>query len=573
MSARPARIDADLLDRVRSWLADDPDPHTAAALNATLTAAVEGDPVAGDDLDHQFRGRLEFGTAGLRAPMGWGPRRMNRVTVGCAAAGLSSWLRAHDARSVVIGYDARHHSRVFATDTAAILAAAGLTARLLPRPLPTPVLVFAIGALDASAGVMVTASHNPAADNGYKVYVGRRPIVAPVDREIAALIDASGPLRDVSRADTWTTLDETVVQAYLARAAEQVEPAAPKDLTVVYTPVHGVAGPVLLAAFERAGFPAPRVVAAQAVPDPEFPTVTSPNPEDPETLSLALDLAATTHADLLLATDPDGDRCAVAVPDPGHPVQAGSVDVRWRVLTGDEVGDLLGEFLTGQVGPGAYATTIVSGSRLAAIAARHHRAFAQTLTGFKWLAGVPDLRYAYEEAIGYCVDPSAVPDKDGVTAALRVADLAARLRADGRTLLDALDDLDRTYGVHRTAQVTVAVAGDHRSRIAARLAALAAKPPTRLADRAVVHVDDLRVGSPDRPSTDGVRLSLEGRSPGSTVRVVVRASGTEPKIKAYLEVALPARPGGGDPPTLTADQRAASALLAALCTDVARLLA
>jgi len=560
MTAGP--LDRGRYAQVEAWLADDPDPTTAAALSATFTRATHGEPDAQDEIEAGFAGQLQFGTAGLRAPMGWGPRRMNRLTVGRAAAGFTKWLKAHGAGPVVVGYDARHNSKDYALDTAQICAGAGLPTFLLPYPLPTPVLAFAIGALRAAAGIMVTASHNPAHDNGCKVYVGRRQISAPVDAEIARAIDEVTALRDVPRSDAWVSLDDDVVSQYLDRAARLVAPRSPTDLSVVYTPIHGVAGPVLLAAFERAGLPAPQVVSEQADPDPDFPTVASPNPEDPAALRLALALGANVDADLVIATDPDGDRMAVAVPDPSRRPSA------WRILTGDEVGDLLGQYLAEDPRPGAFATTIVSSTRLAAIAARHHRRFTRTLTGFKWLATVPDLRYAYEEAIGYCVDPDAVLDKDGITAALVVVGLAAELRTDGLTLLDALDDLDRSFGVHLTEQVTITADGSDPQWLPRRLAAITADPPSRLAGLRVTQVDDLAAGADDRPPTPGLRLLIASPWPDSVITVVLRPSGTEPKLKAYLQVAR--SPGRAD--LVDEQRRAAADLLALLHADVTQVL-
>jgi phosphomannomutase len=520
--------DPGLLAQAREWLADDPDPRTQAELSELVTAAAS-DAAAAADLADRFSGRLQFGTAGLRGAMGAGPMRMNRLTVGRAAAGLAAWLRQHEGRSVVIGFDARTDSDAFARDTAEIMTGAGVAALLLPRPLPTPVLAFAVRHLGADAGVMVTASHNPAADNGYKVYLGDgSQIVPPVDAEISACIDAVGRLADVPRRDGWSTLDDSVLEAYLAHAASLVPDDAPRELLVVTTAMHGVGGEVLAQALVRAGFAPPEPVIEQLRPDPAFPTVAFPNPEEPGALDLALDLAQRRGADLVIANDPDADRCAVAVPTP-----VGG----WRPLTGDEVGGLLGESLAAQGAQGTYATTIVSSSRLSRIAAAHGQPYAETLTGFKWLGRVPGLAFGYEEAIGYCVDPRAVPDKDGVTAALRVVELAARLKTQGRTLLDALDDLDRRYGVHQTAQVSVR--SDDAAALRAVVQSLRDDPPSDVGRLAVLTVEDLAVGVDGLPPTDGIRLSLAGPTAEGGARLIVRPSGTEPKVKAYLEVVVP----------------------------------
>lgn len=418
---------ADVLAQVREWIAEDPDPDTRGELATLLAAADAGDPAALADLTERFAGTLEFGTAGLRGELGGGPMRMNRAVVIRAAAGLAAYLRARQGGLVVVGYDARHKSYDFARDTAAVMVGAGLRAAVLPRPLPTPVLAYAVRHLGAAAGVMVTASHNPPQDNGYKVYLGDgSQIVPPADGEIAAEIAAVGPLAEVPLAEAgWEVLGEDVLAAYLARAAEVVRPGGPREVSVVYTPMHGVGLDALTAAFARAGFPAPVPVAEQAAPDPDFPTVAFPNPEEPGAMDLAFATARTADPDIVIANDPDADRCAVAVPDPA----AGS---GWRMLRGDELGALLAVHLVrgggAKSGQDVFAASIVSSSLLSRIAAGAGLGYEDTLTGFKWIARVPGLRYGYEEALGYCVDPAGVRDKDGITAALLVAELAAGLK-------------------------------------------------------------------------------------------------------------------------------------------------
>ncbi len=513
----------DVLVAARNWLAEDPDPQTRRELSALLETAEQGDPVARAELADRFDRGLQFGTAGLRGAMAAGPNRMNRVVVTRAAAGLAAYLTRHGGQRVVVGYDARHHSRTFAEDTAAVLIGAGLQASLLPRALPTPVLAFAIRQLAADAGVMVTASHNPAADNGYKVYLGDGvQIVPPTDGEIAAAIAAVGPLAGVPRpAGGWTTLGEEVLEAYLARAASVPLPDTPRDVAIAYTPMHGVGWDALLAAFARAGFPVPLVVAEQAEPDPDFPTVPFPNPEEPGALDLVMDLARRSDADLAIATDPDADRCAAAVPFPDG----------WRMLRGDELGALLATHLSARdpTLAGVFACSIVSSSLLGRIAAARGLGYAQTLTGFKWIARVPGLRYGYEEAIGYCVDPAAVRDKDGITAALLLAELAATLKAQGRSFSDVLDDQAREFGLHLTDQLAIRISDpvlrdDEMRR-------LRDDPPRALGGRSVDRIDDLSDGGDGLPPTDGSRFVLAG-----SARVVVRPSGTEPKLKCYLEV-------------------------------------
>jgi phosphomannomutase len=537
-----------LLDEARAWLAEDPDPDTRAELQALLDA---GDAVA---IGERFAGRLEFGTAGLRGPLGAGPTRMNRVVVSRTAAGLAAYLKARGGQAIVIGYDARHKSDAFARDTAEVAAGAGLSAMVLPHRTPTPVLAFAIRYLGADAGVMVTASHNPPQDNGYKVYLGDgSQIVPPADAEISAEIQAIGPLATVPRDDDWQTLGDEIEEAYLARASSLIRPESPRDLRIVYTPLHGVGRDILLEALARAGFPAPYVVAAQAEPDPEFPTVSFPNPEEPGALDLALAAAGEQAADIVIANDPDADRCAVAVPNPPQG------DGGWRMLRGDEVGALLGTHLVRRDPglSGAFAASIVSSTLLGKIASAHGLRYEETLTGFKWISRVEGLRFGYEEALGYCADPDAVRDKDGVSAALLIAELAAILKAQGRTLLDLLDDIAREHGLHATDQLAIRV--DDLSAIPAAMARLRAQPPMSLGGLAVLTWDDLEQGDGGLPPTDGLRYRL-----ADGARVVVRPSGTEPKLKCYLEVIVPVGPGGD----VFAARRTASEQLTAVKQDL-----
>jgi len=545
-----------LLEAVQAWIADDPDPATRRELAALLERAADGLDAdrARADLADRFAGTLEFGTAGLRGEVGAGPRRMNRAVVIRAAAGLARWMRAHGGGGIVVGFDARTSSDVFARDTCAVMEAAGVEAMVLPRPLPTPVLAFALRHLGADAGVMVTASHNPPQDNGYKVYTGDGSQIAPpVDSQIAAEIAAVGSVASVSRADDgWVTLDDSVTDAYLERAVSLLDPDGPRKLAVVYTPLHGVGRDLVLEAFTRAGFQAPRVVASQGDPDPLFPTVAFPNPEEPGAVDAALDLARAHQADLVIANDPDADRCAVALPD-----RTGT----WRMLTGDDVGVLLGWHLLERGASGTFANSIVSSTLLGKVAQAAGMPHAETLTGFKWITKAPGLRFGYEEALGYCCDPEAVLDKDGITAALLVAELAARQRAHGRTLHDVLDDLARAHGVHATSQVSVRV--DDLALIAETMTRLRSAPPTTLGGREVKAVDDLLDPDGPLPPTDGLRVRLAGGA-----RVIVRPSGTEPKVKCYLEVVVPVEDGD-----VSASRARAASTMAALREDVGTLLA
>jgi phosphomannomutase len=548
-------VTASPIDAAKAWLAEDPDPDTRAELAALLDA--------GDDaeLADRFGARLEFGTAGLRGALGAGPNRMNRAVVMRAAAGLSSYVKANGGTSVVIGYDARHKSDVFAHDTAAVVAGYGLVPLVLPKPLPTPVLAFAIRHLGASAGVMVTASHNPPQDNGYKVYLGDgAQIVPPADAEISAAIEAVADLASIPTSDDWTVLDETVLDAYLAAVSSMplLQDLPQRDVSIVYTPLHGVGRDVVVAAFERAGFPLLQVVSAQGDPDPEFPTVAFPNPEEPGAIDLAVAAAQAASAEIVIANDPDADRCAIALPvTPGQ----------WRMLRGDEVGALLADFLLRNGIRGRYATTIVSSSLLSAMAARHSMPYSETLTGFKWIVKAgDDLVFGYEEALGYCVAPNLTRDKDGISAALLLALLAASLKSAGSSLPQRLDEIAREYGLFATDQLSIRVADI--TQISAAVARLRAAPPTSLGGLPVVSVEDLAEGAAGLPPTDGLRYRLDGSARSTGVaRVVVRPSGTEPKLKSYLEVVVPVRTSVDDARAVAREQ------LDAVRDDLAKALA
>lgn len=538
----------ELIDAAQAWIDDDPDHETRLELGEVLGRAKTGDDDAMVDLADRFAGMLEFGTAGLRGALGAGPNRMNRAVVIRAAAGLTAYLkRSTPEPFVVVGFDARRNSDVFARDTAAVVVGAGGRAAVLPRPLPTPLLAFAVRHLGADAGVMVTASHNPPADNGYKVYLGDgSQIVPPADADIAGQIARVSAVADVPLADDgWHTLDDEVLEAYLDSVAAVVAPDSPRDLAVVHTALHGVGSDTLQRAFVRAGFPAPTPVPSQEHPDGAFPTVAFPNPEEPGAIDAALDLARSSQPDLVLANDPDADRCAVAVSDGGD----------WHMLRGDEVGVLLGSHLLDRGVPqdAVFACSIVSSRMLGAMARAAGVRHEETLTGFKWIARVEGLRFGYEEALGYCVDPDHVRDKDGVSACLLMAELAATLKADGRTLSDRLDELAVAHGVHATDSFSVRVAD--LGLIAAVMDRLRKDPPTQIAGLAVRQADDLSLGSEALPPTDGLRYYLEDDS-----RVIVRPSGTEPKLKVYLE----AIEGVRKPKSLAKSRAAAAERLAAI---------
>ncbi|MEV7088803.1 phospho-sugar mutase [Streptomyces sp. NPDC093085] len=557
----------DLLVRAKTWQAEDPDSETREELGRLIDS---GDPRDLADLAERFAGTLQFGTAGLRGELGAGPMRMNRAVVIRAAAGLAAYLKDTGAGAglVVIGYDARYKSAEFARDTAAVMTGAGLRAAVLPRPLPTPVLAFAVRHLGAVAGVEVTASHNPPRDNGYKVYLGDgSQIVPPADAEIAARIAAVGALETVARPDSgWEVLGDEILAAYLARTDAVLTPGSPRTARTVHTALHGVGTETLLAAFARAGFPAPVLVPEQAEPDPAFPTVAFPNPEEPGAMDLAYATAnkaasdAPLHSpspspgiDLIIANDPDADRCAVAVPDP-------AAEAGWRMLRGDEVGALLAAHLVAKGARGTFAASIVSSSLLGRIAAAAGVGYAETLTGFKWIARAEGLRYGYEEALGYCVDPEGVRDKDGITAALLVAEAASELKESGRTVQALLDDLAVAHGLHATDQLSVRV--QDLSLIAEAMRRLREHPPVELAGLRVTSAEDLTEGTETLPPTDGLRYHLEGTY---RARVIVRPSGTEPKLKCYLEVVVPVT----DAATLPAARDVADGVLASLKRDVA----
>ena len=549
--------DADfrLLTEAREWAAQDPDPETSAALLELVRLVEEGSPAARQELEDSFRGTLQFGTAGLRASLGPGPNRMNRVVVRRAAAGLADFLLRAVAEAspgtrprAVVGYDARYNSDIFAAETAAIFTAAGIETFLMPSALPTPLLAYAVRELGCDGGVMVTASHNPPQDNGYKVYLGRHAvtdsgngaqIVAPYDAEIAARINAVGPLETIAfAADGWTVLNGSVAAGYQQATAGLALPEyfPARDLRIVLTPMHGVGGETALAVLNAAGFTDVTLVAEQAQPDPDFPTVSFPNPEEPGALDLALETAGRLDADIVIANDPDADRAAVAAKDP----DTGA----WRILRGDEVGALLGAHVAARLAAagesagsgsaaggsdGVFANSIVSSRLLARIAAAAGYAHEETLTGFKWISRVPGLLYGYEEALGYCVAPELVKDKDGISAAVLIAELAAAAKADGKTVFDTLDELYLQHGLHASDQLSIRVAD--LGLLDAMMNRLRVSPPESFGSSAVEVFTDLAEGTDRLPPTDGLLYLTR-----DLTRVIIRPSGTEPKLKCYLEV-------------------------------------
>jgi phosphomannomutase len=632
-------IDGELHAAVAAWIADDPDPVDRAELTTLLEraesaayaeevgvagAAPEADQTA-SQLRDRFAGRLTFGTAGLRGQIGAGPNRMNRAVVRGATSAVAGWLLASRPAGdgVVIGCDARHRSDEFADEAARVLAGAGIRVHLLPRPCPTPLVAFAVRHLGTAAGIMVTASHNPRTDNGYKLYIGDgAQVIPPVDSEIEGRIAALGPLREIRTAPLDSPLitrhGDEVAAAYLTAITAAGVAGAGAAPRVVYTPMHGVAGPLLLRALERAGFDRPHVVTVQGQADPEFPTAAFPNPEEPAALTLALADAKALDADLVLANDPDGDRLAVAVPEPdtrrqprAEPGSAEALDDgRWRILTGDQVGALLGAYLlaprnhapgdhapgnhapanfgprepdpagkgggaaeAGGAGAPLVATTIVSSTLLAKIAAAAGARYRETLTGFKWIARAADdvagatFAFGYEEAIGYAVG-GAVRDKDGISAAVAFLRLAAEAALAGQSVLDRYDDLERAHGVHLTSQLSVRIPGT-----AEVMRRLRAAPPATLGGQPVDEHTDYAA------SAAAPGLPPSGLPPSDVLsyrigrdRVVIRPSGTEPKVKAYFEIVEPVPPGGLIAARMTAQRRlaplreAVSALFTGLTT-------
>jgi len=514
-------MNAELVAEVQAWIADDPDPKTAAELSALLASGAE------DELRKYFVGFLQFGTAGLRGPVGPGPSCMNRAVVGRTAAGISAYMKERGMKRVVIGRDARHGSEDFTEESAQIFAGAGFEVFVLPRPLPTPVLAFATHELKCDVGVMVTASHNPPQDNGYKVYIGPRAdgieyaasqIISPTDHLIATEISAIDSLAQMPRGKSWTILGEDLISEYVRRTA--LIAAKPGDLKIVYTAMHGVGTETAQRVFNHAGFATLILVDEQCTPDPDFPTVAFPNPEEPGAIDLALQKARDFSADLVIANDPDADRCAAAVNDP---------KVGWRMLRGDELGIIFGEWIARSHTHGSFGNSIVSSSALRKIAAHYVIDFKEVLTGFKWLSKIEDLAFGYEEAIGYAVDSQTVNDKDGISAALLLAHIASELKIKGQTLLDLLNEVWARHGFHGTEQISIRVAD--MSRITELLTRIRQNPPTEIAGRTVTAIDDLANPQDGLPPTDGLRIWLaEG------IRIIVRPSGTEAKMKCYIEV-------------------------------------
>ena len=511
-------IDEQFRLEVLDWIANDTDPDTASLLSKWLSENNE------TKLRKSFNGFLEFGTAGLRGPVRPGPSGMNRAVVGRTAAGIAAFLISKGLSKVVIGRDARHGSKEFMQESAEILSGAGLQVYLLPRELPTPVLAFAVNELKMDCGIMVTASHNPAIDNGYKVYLGGTvdgvdyrgsQIIAPIDKTISRLINEV--VLPSPRGSDWKIVGEEVITSYVSKCVAGATEAA--NQKIVYTAMHGVGAQTLLSVFEAANFTKPILVEEQCDPDPDFPTVAFPNPEEPGAMELAIKLAISQNADLVIANDPDADRCAAAAKD-----SAGN----WRTLRGDELGILLGHYISKSEGIAGknLATTIVSSSALAKIAKNCGANFHETLTGFKYLSKIGNLAYGYEEAIGYCVNPAMVNDKDGICTALKIAQINSELISRGSSIFEYLDEIWSEIGYHRTEQLSIRF--EDVSVITRMITALIEKPLLEVADLDVTSFEDL---SKSLNPTQGLRIRC-----GDEVRIIIRPSGTEPKLKTYIEV-------------------------------------
>jgi phosphomannomutase len=533
-------IDSELSIQVQSWIAQDPDQVTQNQLTELLLTA-ETDHLALHELQDAFSAPLEFGTAGLRGALGAGPNRMNRVSVLRAASGLAQFLvqQGFAGQKVVIGFDARYNSEVFAKDTALVMSGAGLQPIVFSHVVPTPVLAFAIRHQDACAGVMVTASHNPPQDNGYKVYLGDgRQIVSPVDEEIATLIKSVSDVRELNQGDTGNVVSDEVLNSYVSLTSQIITSgptteAQRKSVTSVYTAMHGVGWNTLKSVFRNSGFTEPIAAIEQRDPDPAFPTVAFPNPEEKGALDIAIALAESQKADVLIANDPDADRLAIAVPD-----STGN----WIALRGDQIGALLGWWiieranLAGSKISGTFANSIVSSMLLEPIAKSAGLDYEPTLTGFKWVSRVNNLVFGYEEALGYCIDPANVSDKDGISAAAVFMELIAHLQSVESTVWQVLDQLANAYGLHVTDQVSIRVTSSEH--VASTMLGIRTNPPRQLGGLQVSGIDDLAAGFGKLPATDAVIIHLAGKNQVEKARVIIRPSGTEPKIKCYLEVVV-----------------------------------
>ena len=529
---------AELIARARDWIAGDPDPDTRAELEALLDADER------TELAERLDAHLEFGTAGLRGIVGAGPNRMNRAVVVRTTRGLADHLLATDPtaaqRGVIVGFDARHSSRRFAEDTVAVLAAAGIAVRWYTTPQPTPIVAFTQAHLDAAAAVVITASHNPPEYNGYKVYVeGAAQIVPPTDAAIAAAIDAVGPATEVARADLddphVEVVDDQVVEDYLAALVAARPAVEGPDLTIAYTPLHGVGGELMLRAFADGGYDDVQPEPSQCEPDGSFPTVRFPNPEEPGAMDAVVALAEDIAADLVIAHDPDADRLAAAVPD-----GLGG----FRMLSGNQIGVLLADHLLRgtDVERPLVVASIVSTPMLRSVAAAYGARAEYTLTGFKWICAAEralgaegyDFVYGFEEALGSSVG-TVVHDKDGIGAAVAFADLVRGLANDGQDVLDRLAELARTHGLWVSRQRSITLPGSQGlAQITDAMAGLSGRVPDDLAGHPVIAVEDYRTDVDQRPPWLAYHDLVSYELPDG--RAMIRPSGTEPKVKIYVDL-------------------------------------
>lgn len=517
-----------LTEQVAAWIAADPDDNDRATLRALVDAGDEF------ELARRFSAPLKFGTAGLRGPVMAGPAGMNRFTVRRTTQGVVAWLReigVDSGTGVVIGRDARRGSEEFNDEAVSVLLGAGIKVYEMPSPLPTPLVAYCVKALGAAAGIMITASHNPSQDNGYKLYSSDGAQIIPPNDEIVERLARVAPVPVLAHRSSplHSYVGREVLAAYRSHFVERFGVLDGSDLKIVYTPLHGVGGEFMMSLFAQAGFHAVSPVVAQFTPDPAFPTLPFPNPEEDGALDLATAHADEVASSLVLANDPDADRLGAAVKS----------STGWHLLRGDEIGWLLASALLPAMHnvDDVVATTIVSSTMLRAMASEHHVSYEQTLTGFKWIAraaGSGVLRFGYEEALGFAVDP-VVADKDGMSAALALAQLAHGLALEGKTLLDRLDAIEAHFGVHATSQLSLRIDGpEGLSTITRSMNALRESPPSILGGMKVSDVVDLADGCDGLAPTDGVVLAL-----GDSGRVIVRPSGTEAKLKAYIEVTSP----------------------------------
>lgn len=516
------------LEIANKWLISDPDE----------TTKVETEKLISDkniELIQRFSNSLVFGTAGIRGARGAGPMRMNRVMIRIVATAIAEELlsdnQSDEAPLVVVGYDARHKSQIFAQDSVRVLATHGVRSLILPGPTPTPVLAYTSLSKKAKAGIMVTASHNPAEDSGYKVYwEDGAQIANPVDTKIAQRIDFKNPPTEESLADyedeTILKGDDELIKTYVDFASSSVSSESKREIKQIYTPLHGVGKKVFLDVFEKAGFENPTVVESQAEPDPDFPTVSFPNPEEEGALDRALGLAIEKNADLVIANDPDADRLAIVA-------RHGN---KWRHLNGNEIGVLLAEHILSkeQGEDRLVVTTVVSSRLLSKIADFHKVKYAETLTGFKWIVrpGIEDKSsrfvFGYEEALGFALGDS-VRDKDGITSALVFAELAAELKSEDKTVVDLLEELWNRHGVHKTALLAKRL--DPETDISADfMSPWRTSPPEKIGEFAVIGSIDMLSPESELPATDALIFNI------SNGRIVIRPSGTEPMVKVYVEV-------------------------------------